>query len=64
MEDDITRPWLTLDPWQKELIESEGDVVVVCGRQSGKSAGTSILAAKTILRKPNQFILIGAYVID
>ena len=64
MDYDITKPWLTLDPWQKELINSEGDVVVVSGRQCGKSTGTSILAGETALRIPNSFIVIGAYVID
>jgi|TARA_Y100000310_G_C20701853_1_gene830732 hypothetical protein len=64
MEYDISKPWLTLDKWQKDLINSEGDVVVISGRQCGKSTGTSILAAETALKKPNQFIVIGAYVID
>lgn len=61
---DITKPWLTLDPWQKELIDSKGDEVIISGRQCGKSTATSILAAKTALKNPNEFILIGAYVID
>ncbi len=64
MDYDINKPWLTLDPWQRELIESEGDVVVISGRQCGKSTGTSILAGETVLNNPNQFILIGAYVIE
>ena len=64
MEYDINKPWLTLDPWQKELIESKGNVVVVSGRQCGKSTGTSILAGETALKNKNEFILIGAYVIE
>ena len=64
MDYDITKPWLTLDPWQEELIDSKGDVVVVSGRQCGKSTGTSILAGKTALENKNEFILIGAYVIE
>lgn len=64
MDYDITKPWLTLDPWQKELIQSKGDVVVISGRQCGKSTGTSELAGDTALKIPNSFIVIGAYVID
>ena len=64
MDYDITKPWLTLDPWQKDLIKSKGDGVVISGRQCGKSTATSILAAKTALNNPDEFILIGAYVID
>lgn len=64
MDYDITKPWLTLDPWQKDLIKSEGDVVVVSGRQCGKTTAASILAAKTALNNKNEFILLGAYVIE
>jgi len=61
---DITKPWLTLDTWQKELINSKGDVVVISGRQCGKSTATSILTAETALNNKNEFIVIGAYVIE
>lgn len=64
MEYDLNKPWLTLDPWQKGLINSEGDVVVISGRQCGKTTATSILAAKTALKNPNEHIVIGAYVIE
>jgi|TARA_Y100000310_G_scaffold81786_1_gene78365 hypothetical protein len=64
MEYNLTKPWLTLDKWQKDLIKSKGDGVVISGRQCGKSTGTSILAGETALNNPNEFILIGAYVID
>ena len=64
MNYDITKPWLTLDPWQKELVKSKGDQVVISGRQCGKSAAISILAGRTALDNKNEFILIGAYVIE
>ncbi len=61
---DINRPWLTLDPWQKKVLKSKKDVLIVSGRQCGKTTVVSMLAAKTALEKPNQFILIGSGVID
>lgn len=64
MKYNITKPWETLDPWQKELINSKGDGVIISGRQCGKSTATSILAGRTALDNPNEFILIGAYVIE
>ena len=64
MEYDINKPWLTLDAWQEELINSKGNVVVVSGRQCGKTTGVSILAARTALDNKDEFILIGAYVIE
>lgn len=64
MEYDINKPWLSLDPWQEELIKSKGDVVVVSGRQCGKTTAASILAARTALDNKNEFILLGAYVIE
>ena len=45
MEYDILKPWETLDPWQKEYIESEGNCFLLTGRQSGKSTAMSIKAA-------------------
>ena len=64
MEYDISKPWLTLDPWQKELIDSKGNVVICSGRQCGKSTGTAILAGETALNNPKEFIIVGAYVIE
>ncbi len=64
MEYNINKPWLTLDPWQQELINSKGDVVVVSGRQCGKSTGVSQLAGDVAKNIPDSFILIGAYVIE
>ncbi len=64
MEYDISKPWLTLDPWQERLKLLKGNIVIVSGRQSGKSAGVSILAGDEAMNIPNSFILIGAYVIE
>lgn len=64
MEYNLTKPWLTLDPWQKDLLKSEGHATLRCGRQCGKSTVVSILAAQTALKKPNEYILIGARDLD
>ncbi len=64
MKYDYTKPWLTLDPWQKEVLEGKGNICIVSGRQCGKTTITSILAAQTALQNPNQFIMIGSGVID
>ena len=61
---DLRRPWETLDPWQEELLKSEGNVCIITGRQCGKSTATSILAAETAVNKEKQFIIIGAEVIE
>lgn len=64
MKYNLTRPWETLDPWQKEVLEQKKDVCIVSGRQCGKSTVVALLAAQTALKIPNSYILIGAYVID
>ena len=64
MEYNLVKPWLTLDPWQKELLKSKGHAALRCGRQCGKSAAVSILAANTALNKKDQYILIGARDLD
>ena len=64
MEYNLLEPWKTLDPWQKELRGSQGDVTVVSGRQCGKTAGVSLLISDEALNIPNSYILIGAYVIE
>ena len=33
------------DPWQQEVLRSDGDLCLVCSRQSGKSTTTAVLAA-------------------
>ena len=64
MEYNLTRPWLTLDDWQKEVLKTEGNIVLRSGRQCGKSTIISIKAAEEALNKPNQLILIAACVLD
>jgi hypothetical protein len=52
MEYDILRPWLTLDPWQKEYIETRDiNCFLLCGRQSGKSAAMSIKIAECAINE-------------
>lgn len=61
MKYDIFRPWLTLDDWQKEYINTEGNCFLLCGRQSGKSAAASIKAGKRAAENPNRIIYMLAY---
>lgn len=61
MEYNINKPWLTLDPWQKDYIASEGNCFVLCGRQSGKSAAASIKFGTRAATKPNRVILMIAF---
>ena len=64
MNYDLNKPWLSLDPWQKDVVKSKGHLALKCGRQTGKSTVVSLLAADTALKNPNQYILIGARDID
>lgn len=61
MDYDINKPWLTLDPWQKEYIASEGNCFLLCGRQSGKTTAASIKFGTRAATKPNQVILMIAF---
>lgn len=63
-EYNLQKPWESLDPWQKKLLKSKGNCALRCGRQCGKSASVSILAAQTALDNPDQYILIGARDLD
>lgn len=51
MEYNLLKPWETLDQWQKEYIEFEGDSFLLCGRQSGKSTAASIKAVELAVNK-------------
>lgn len=44
IEYDITQPWLTLDPWQQDYINTDPgqDCFLLTGRQSGKTAAMAI----------------------
>lgn len=62
MKYDITRPWKTLDPWQKEYIYSNpnDDCFLLCGRQVGKTTAMSIKAVELCVNhfRKGEFILI------
>ena len=58
---DIFKPWLTLDPWQKEYIKQTGNCFLLCGRQSGKSAAASIKFGTRAATIPKSIILMIAY---
>lgn len=44
---------LSLDPWQKEFLETKGDKILCCGRQVGKSEICSMDAAEYAVANPN-----------
>lgn len=62
MKYDLARPWMTLDDWQKEVLEVKENLLVRSGRQVGKSTVISIKAGEEAIKKPNQTILIIASV--
>ena len=64
MEYDLNSPWKTLDPWQEEVLKTEGDITIVSGRQCGKTVALSLLIVQEAITKPNSYIEIGAYVIE
>jgi len=64
MEYDITRPWLTLDPWQKKYIETppDKDCFLLTSRQNGKTTAMSIKAVEICLKhfKKGEFVMINS----
>ena len=49
---------LTLDPWQVRVLRSEAkNMILLCGRQVGKTEAVSLLALRTILTKPRSLVL-------
>ncbi|KKK85762.1 hypothetical protein LCGC14_2770050, partial [marine sediment metagenome] len=64
MKYDINRPWLTLDPWQKEYIFNKEvfDNFLLCGRQVGKTTGMSIRSVELCINhfKKGEFVLINS----
>jgi len=59
---DINRPWMTLDPWQLDYINStDTNCFLLCARQVGKSAACSIKMGKIACEKPSSKILMIAY---
>ncbi len=63
-EYNLTRPWETLDPWQKELRACKTDATIVSGRQCGKTAALSLVISDEAVNIPNSYTMIGAYVIE
>jgi len=62
---DINRPWLSLDPWQKEYCfdpEPNKDNFLLCGRQVGKTTAMSIRAVELAVNhyKKGEFVLINS----
>jgi len=64
MEYDINRPWLTLDQWQKDYINTEPnkDCFLLCGRQVGKTTAMSIKAVELCINhfKKGDLVLINS----
>jgi hypothetical protein len=60
----INLPWETLDPWQKEYIETppEQSCFLLCGRQVGKTTAMSIKAVELCVKhfKKGENILIAS----
>ena len=50
-------PELKLDPWQKEFLKTEGNKILCCGRQVGKSVIAARDAGDYALKNPNRQIL-------
>ena len=53
---------IQLDPWQKEVLATKGNIALRSGRQTGKSTVVSILAGREAITKPNQTIMVIASV--
>lgn len=65
MEYDLMRPWLTLDPWQKEYIYDPNpnqNNFLLCGRQCGKTTAMSMRAVELCVKhyKKGEFVLINS----
>lgn len=64
MEYNLNRPWLTLDPWQIEYINTppEQDCFLLCTRQGGKTTAMSIKSVEMCIKhfKPGEVVLISS----
>lgn len=64
MNYDLNRPWLSLDPWQKEYVETppEQDCFLLCTRQGGKTTAMSIKAVELCVKhfKKGEVVLISS----
>jgi hypothetical protein len=64
-EFDINRPWLSLDPWQKEYCfdpNPNQNNFLLCGRQVGKTTAMSIRAVELCIHhyKKGEFVLLNS----
>lgn len=57
----IFAPWETLDKWQEDYINTEGNCFLLCGRQSGKSAAASIKFGKRAATNKNRAVYMLGY---
>jgi hypothetical protein len=57
----INKPWQTLDDWQKEYINADGNCFLLTGRQCGKSTAMYLKCAKIALEKAKSDILVIAF---
>ena len=57
----IFEPWKTLDKWQKDYIETEGNCFLLCGRQAGKTTAMSIKFGDRARKNPKKIIGMFAY---
>jgi len=62
VEYNINKPWLSLDEWQKAVLDTEGNVVLRSGRQVGKSTVVSVKAGEFAMNNPHKQILVVAAV--
>ena len=62
---DLFRPWLTLDPWQKEFIECvEHDCWALTGRQVGKTTAVAIKIVECAIGKETAYTGKGEYMVS
>ena len=52
---------MELDKWQKEVLETKGNICLRSGRQVGKSFIIGIKAAKYALENKNKLIMVIAF---
>src|SRR3990167_2074800 len=50
--------YINLDPWQQEVLDYNGNLVVCSGRQTGKSTIVAIKAAEFVVKNPKKQVLI------
>lgn len=55
---EVKFPYAVMDSWQKEVLDADGNIILMCGRQVGKSEIISKKIAEYILNNPKKHILI------